>query len=164
MRLCCGCFQRQKSTNMLRLQLNAVGTLTPVSKKLNGRSAWVCFDEKCIQAVVRHPKKMFRSLKILVSTSHLVAAIQQWLLMEIQSIIQRLYQDGCLKKIPSQDSNLTIYLHSNHETLTTLTSLSARSHSISSKPSTDCNHHPIYITPHKLNPTLSSHLTLLESF
>ena len=146
MRLCCGCHQRKDPRELIRLQIGTKGSLVPVKNRIDGRSAWVCFNKECVKAIVRHPKKTFRSLRVSVDTTHLENDIVEWLWRDICSTVQAMNIDGC---ISSQQTLTGLQMYISSTPLSIQEYFTDGQKYVSNvASSTQCQ--PIYLTSHKL--------------
>ena len=107
MRMCCGCNKRFEQHRLIRLQITQkTQALMPVLRKEAGRSAWVCYNAKCIRQIAQHPKKLFRSLRTRPNVEHLTSVMHRWILAKIQSQFNQMYRDGVITvSIPTWDSS-----------------------------------------------------------
>lgn len=160
MRLCCGCHQRREQRELIRLQIDSFGSLQPVHSHNKGRSAWVCFNVHCIQAIIRHPKKLFRSLRTHSNTQHLNKTLTHWLWLEICHNLLTMNGDGCLIKSPHPDS-YTIYTTTPHGDLAT--HFTSEPKFLSTQSENSAEHYTIFTAPHKKLGTLKRNIQLYES-
>jgi len=145
-RLCCGCQKRMDQSELIRLQIGSSGFLEPVTNHNTGRSAWVCFNEQCIQAIIRHPKKLFRSLRTHAKTEHLSLKIIHWLWKQIRQSLLQIHRDGCIIQHQNQDTH-TIYTTHPHTDFEELRTIEPKFMSL--KSDTHTPHCSIFLAPHK---------------
>ena len=119
MRMCCGCRTQQSTSNLIRLQIcKQTHTLIPLIKKQSGRSAWVCFNVQCIQSIIKHPKKLHRSLKSTPNMINFKRTVGQWTEDRCKIILSQLYNDGVLNLETTLTTQATLYIWPHIETST----------------------------------------------
>jgi predicted RNA-binding protein YlxR (DUF448 family) len=116
MRMCCGCRTQQSTSNLIRLQIcKQTHTLIPLIQKQSGRSAWVCFNVQCIQSIIKHPKKLHRSLRSTPNMTGFKKNISQWIEGRCKVMLSRLHIDGVLTLEESHTAYRNIYIWSQTE-------------------------------------------------
>ena len=95
MRMCCGCNQRFEQRFLIRLQIsNETQAVVPVEQKRTGRSAWVCCNISCIRKIQKHPKKLYRSLRIRHKADDFTTVVGTWLFTRLKKQFRQMYTDG----------------------------------------------------------------------
>ena len=159
-RLCCGCYQPKEQRELIRLKVGSTGLLEPLSGRNTGRSAWVCFNESCIQAIIRHPKKLFRSLRTHVKTQHLHVTLVHWLWEQIVRTLSQLHRDGCIVKSEHQDAYVIHTTEAYDDIYMQLTN-TPRFLSLNSNASEEL--YSIFTAPHKELSSLRRNIQLYET-
>ena len=108
MRMCCGCNQRFEQRLLIRLQIsNETQVVVPVEHKRKGRSAWVCCNIDCIRNIQKHPKKLYRSLRVRLQENDLTTVVETWLSTRLQKQFRQMYIDGVIIASTSQNTKFT---------------------------------------------------------
>ena len=116
MRMCCGCRTKRPITHLIRLQIcKQTHQLIPCEQKQSGRSGWVCFDIQCVQSILKHPKKLHRSLNSTPQMTDFRDSLIQWIEFRCKVILSRLYTDGVLRLKETNPSYDTLYIWSEIE-------------------------------------------------
>ena len=117
-RTCCACQKKQSSTTLIRLFIDDSGELRPTqARPFNGRSAWVCYNSKCIIVLTRKPQKTYRALRRTATTNQLQDSIYTWLSITIYKLLCQLHRSGLLswKKNQKIHSNIQYWITLNGE-------------------------------------------------
>ena len=113
MRMCCGCRTQQSISDLIRLQIcTQTHKLIPREQKQSGRSAWVCFNVQCVQSIIKHPKKLHRSLRSKPNMSKFGMTLSIWLEHRCKIILSRLSADGVLSVDDTYSTDAPIYIWS----------------------------------------------------
>lgn len=108
-RLCCGCYTSKDALDLMRIQIIDETVQAVQRKHPHSRSAWVCQQIDCIQTILKHPKRLLRSLGKKkkdstqpkntpeFNTTSLLTSIRRWLLHRIQQELYILHCSGLLE-------------------------------------------------------------------
>jgi len=97
-RCCCSCRERKDTTQLIRLFIDALDTEKHLRishiKPPKGRTAWICYDPKCINQAVKKNKLFRSSLRVIPNLSQFKPRLISYLKKSIQEHLKKIHRSG----------------------------------------------------------------------